>query len=74
MLTKNEPPIFKLAFFPNTIPAGFIKNKLALPDVLIKPSISEIFPPVTRLIILTTLVELLKLAEPPVGIENSLKL
>ena len=46
---KNEPPIFKDAFSPNTIPAGLIKNKFVVPFALIKPWISEIFPPVTRL-------------------------
>ena len=45
--------IFRVAFGPNTIPAGFIKNKLAFPPVTwIKPLIIEALPPVTRLKIL----------------------
>lgn len=46
---RNEPPIFNWAFWPKIIPLGLIKNKLAVPFALIKPSILDIFLPVTRL-------------------------
>ena len=74
VLPKNEPPIFKLAFSPKTIPAGLIKNKLALPLALIAPSISDKEPPVTLENILLILSALLKKASLPVGTEKSWKL
>ena len=40
---------FKLAFGPNTIPAGLIRKRLELPPVtVIKPLISEASPPAIR--------------------------
>ena len=61
----------KRAFSPKIIPAGLIKNKLALPLARIAPSILEILPPVTRLKILEILDELSKNASFPVGTEKS---
>ena len=41
----KDPGTFKLAFGPNTIPAGLIKNRLELPPVtVIKPLIREASP------------------------------
>ena len=46
-----EPPTFSEAVGPNTIPAGFIRNRLALPKPVVcrVPKILEGLPPVTRL-------------------------
>ena len=52
---KNEPPTSNLAFGPNTIPFGLIKNKLAFPKTPSVPKILEIFSPVTRVRILIIL-------------------
>jgi hypothetical protein len=59
VLAKNEPPILKRALDPMIIPLGLSKNKLAIPLVLINPSMLEIELPVTRLIIFWTWLELL---------------
>ena len=37
VVAKNEPPTSRDAFSPNTIPAGLIKNKFAVPLALINP-------------------------------------
>ena len=63
--------MFRLAFSPNKIPAGLIKNKLAVPLASINPSILEIFPPVTLEKMLLILSELLNVAEPPLGTQKS---
>jgi hypothetical protein len=44
------PPTFTVAFGPKRNPAGFIRNRFALPNpvVWIVPKISELLPPVTR--------------------------
>ena len=74
LLPKNEPPISNLALLPKIIPAGLIRKRLALPLALIKPSILEILPPVTREKILSISTALLKKASPLVGTEKSEKL
>ena len=74
VLAKNEPPRLSLAFSPKIIPLGLIRNKLAAPLALIKPSIDEILLPVTRLKMLAISLALLNTAEPNVGTENSSKL
>ena len=74
VLPKNEPPRFNLALFPKIIPAGLIKNKLALPLAPSKPSIDDILPPVTREKIFSISTALLKKAAPLVGTEKSWKL
>ena len=71
---RKEPPISSRALAPKTIPLGLRKNKLAVPLARINPSILEILPPVTRVIMLSIVVALLKKASPPVGTENSEKL
>jgi hypothetical protein len=49
VVAVKEAGTFKLAFEPNTIPAGFIKKRLELPPVTwIRPLINEALPPVTR--------------------------
>ena len=74
VLATNEPPTFKLACCPKTIPLGLRKNRLAVPDALINPSILEISPPVTRLKMFCISNPLLNEAVPPVGTENRWKL
>ncbi len=66
--------MFNEAFGPKTIPLGLIRKRLAEPLVLICPSIFEIEPPVTRLMMFLISKSLAKEAEPPVGTENTLKL
>ena len=70
----NEPPRSSAAFSPNTIPLGLIKNKSAVPLARNKPSISEMLPPVTRLMMFSIVVALLKKTVSPVPTENSSKL
>jgi hypothetical protein len=41
VVAKNEPPMFKAALGPNTMPLGLIKNRLAVPLALSVPSILE---------------------------------
>jgi len=48
VVPRNEPRIFRLAFGPKIMPLGLRRNRLALPLALIKPSMLEIDPPVTR--------------------------
>ena len=55
-----------LAPSPKIIPAGLIKIKLALPLARIKPSMLEIFPPVTLMKILEISLALSKNASFPV--------
>ena len=43
----NDPPIFKRALGPKTIPLGLIKNRLAGPKTPRVPRIFEALPPVT---------------------------
>lgn len=42
VVTKKDPPISKRAFFPNTIPLGLIRNRLAVLLALINSSMLEI--------------------------------
>ena len=74
----TDPPTFREAFGPKTIPAGFIKNKLALPKpvVWMVPKIFEGLPPVTRprIFEVGNAVSFKKLAMLLVGIPNSPKL
>ena len=76
VVAKKEPLTLKAEFWPKIIPAGLIKNRLAA-SVLIRPSILEKFPPVTRLKIFSmfgALADSRKFASPPEGIENFAKL
>ena len=74
VVEKNEPPMSRRALGPNIIPLGLSKNRLALPLAPINPSMLEMFPPVTRVIMLLMLAALLNNASLPVGTENSRKL
>jgi hypothetical protein len=49
-VTLTIPPTFTVALGPNKKPAGFIRNKFALPNpvVWIVPKIFDMSPPVTR--------------------------
>ncbi|BAY42429.1 hypothetical protein SAMD00079811_00060 [Scytonema sp. HK-05] len=49
VVATNEPPTFKLAFGPKIIPFGLSRNTLAEPLARMKPSMLDIDPPVTRL-------------------------
>ena len=60
-----------LAPSPKIMPAGLIRNRLALPLARIKPLMLEIFPPVTRLKISEILLALLKKASFPAPTEKS---
>ncbi len=62
------------AFSPKTIPLGFIRNKLAPPDVFNNPSIREISLPVIRVKIFSISKAFSKIASIPSLIENSSKL
>ena len=49
VVTLNEAGMLRLAFWPNIIPAGFIKKRLELPPITwSRPLIYEALPPVTR--------------------------
>ncbi len=78
MVKLTDPPTFSVAVGPNTIPAGFIKNRLALPKpvVWIVPKILDGFPPVTRprMLEVGRAVSLRKFATWLVGTPNSPKL
>jgi hypothetical protein len=71
---RNEPRTSNLAFGPNTIPFGFIKNKFAEPNTPKVPNILEGLPPVTRLKILVMPLGFPKYAPRPSLMLNSPKL
>jgi hypothetical protein len=49
VVAVKEAGTFKLAFGPNTMPAGFIKKRLALlPVTWMRPLMTEALPPVIR--------------------------
>src|SRR5689334_14874480 len=77
VVAVNAPGISKVAFLPNTIPLGLIKNKfgLELPYVPSFPKISEGLLPVTRAkIFWISALGLKKYASLPSLILNSRKL
>ncbi len=74
VLPIKEPPMFKRALGPKTIPLGLIKNRLALPLARRMPSILEMFAPVTREKMWLMVAALSKKAVLPVLRENSWKL
>ena len=73
--TVNAPSTSTFAFSPNRKPFGFIRYRLApVMSDLMRPSISEIFPPVTRPRMLSMVSGPVNVAEPPVCTLNSVKL
>jgi hypothetical protein len=74
VVARKEPPRLSWALGPKRMPEGLSRKRLAWPWVLIRPSIAEVWPPVTRLKMFWTVGSLLKMALLPAGRENWLKL
>ena len=74
VLARNEPPTSSRAFSPKSMPLGLIRNRFAVPLARINPSILEICPPVTRVMMLSIAGELSKRASVSVGREKASKL